>query len=75
MADDPLTPEERQGAHRVYRSTIDALNNERLSTRATFSMLGAVLSQCCMEHGTESAHRMVDEFAKTTHQIINSKTT
>lgn len=71
-----LSPEHREMAHRIYPKIIAALNEERAPNVVAFSVLGVVLSQCVLhaaEQDASMAHRMVDEFSKSTHDIVNQK--
>jgi uncharacterized protein YejL (UPF0352 family) len=70
-------PEERkERARAIYRDIMGALNRHRAPTDVAFSALGVVLSQVVTEDAATAAkaHELVDEFAKSTHEIIDSRT-
>lgn len=64
-----ITDEEREAAHAAYPKVLEAING--LSTMAAFSLMGAVFSFILEEIDPAAAHRAVDHFAATTHQLID----
>lgn len=70
-----LTQEEREAARAIYRDIIGALNKHKASTVVAFSAIGAALYQAVSEDGVDATnkHRLVNEFAKSTHDLIDEK--
>lgn len=68
-----LTDQDRDACYRAYVKIVNAMKDEGLHEGARFSLAGSVMSQIVQEssYDTKTKHRMIDEFAHLSHQIID----
>jgi hypothetical protein len=65
----PLTDQEREACHAAYPKVLEAIDG--LPVHAAFALMGSVFSFILQETDRDFAHRVVDQFSVTTHQLID----
>ena len=66
-----LSAQDQAAAHRAYPRVLEALNG--LSTEAAFALMGSVFSFILEDTEKAVAHKAVDNFAETAHELIGGK--